>query len=71
MAGSPLPIARVLGVALVVLGAGLIYWGYQMSDSVAAQLTETVSGSMPDDVMMRYIGGAIALVVGLVLAVRR
>ncbi len=70
MAGSPLPVSKVLGIALIVLGAGLIYWGYQLSDSVAAQLTETLSGSMPDEVMVRYIGGAVSAVVGLVLAVR-
>jgi len=70
MARSPLPVGKVLGVALIVLGAGLIYWGYQLSDSVASQLTETISGSLPDDVMVRYIGGAVSMVVGLVLAVR-
>ena len=70
MAGSPLPVTKLLGIALVVLGAGLIIWGYQLSDSVAAQLTETVSGAMPDEVMMRYIGGAVAVAVGLALALR-
>jgi len=65
-----LPVSKVLGIALIVLGAGLIFWGYQLSDSVAAQLTETISGAVPDDVMMRYIGGAVSVVVGLVLAVR-
>jgi drug/metabolite transporter (DMT)-like permease len=70
MAGSSLPVGKVLGIALIVLGAGLIFWGYQLSGSVAAQLTETVSGSMPDDVMVRYIGGAVCAVVGAVLALR-
>ena len=70
MAGSSLPVGKVLGIALIVLGAGLIIWGYQLSGSVTAQLTETVSGSMPDDVMVRYIGGAVCAVVGVVLALR-
>ena len=70
MAGSSLPVGKVLGIALIVLGAGLSFWGYQLSGSVAAQLTETVSGSMPDDVMVRYIGGAVCGVVGVVLALR-
>ena len=70
MAGSSLPVGKVLGIALIVLGAGLIFWGYQLSGSVAAQLTETVSGSMPDEVMVRYIGGAVCGVVGVVLALR-
>ena len=70
MARSPLPVGKVLGIALIVLGVGLIYWGYELSDSVASQLAETISGSMPDDVMVRYIGGAVSAVVGLALAVR-
>ena len=71
MASSSTPTAKVAGLALIVLGAGLIVWGYQLSDSIASQLTETLSGSMPDEVMIRYIGGAISLVVGLFLVARR
>ena len=71
MASSSTPTAKVAGLAFIVLGAGLIVWGYQLSDSIASQLTETLSGSMPDEVMIRYIGGAISLVVGLFLVARR
>ena len=49
MANSSLPIVKVIGIALIVIGAGLIVWGYQLSDSLGARLTETLSGSMPDD----------------------
>jgi hypothetical protein len=70
MARSALPLVKIVGVALAVLGAGLVFWGYQLSDSVASQLTEAVSGSMPDDVMVRYIAGAVSGVVGLVLVAR-
>lgn len=70
MASSTIP-TKVIGLALIVLGAGLAIWGYQLSDSVTAQLTETLSGSMPDEVMVRYIGGAVSLVVGLFLVARR
>jgi hypothetical protein len=60
-------LAVVVGVGLVAAGAGLAYWGYQMSGSLTAQLTRTVSGSMPDEVIYRYIGGAVCAVVGVVL----
>lgn len=70
MARSALTLGKIVGIALVVLGAGLVFWGYQLSDSVASQLTEAVSGSMPDDVMVRYIAGAVSAVVGLVLVAR-
>ena len=71
MANPTTTTMKAVGIALIVLGAGLIVWGYQLSDSVPAELTETISGSMPDEVMYRYIGGAVSLVVGLFLALRR
>lgn len=71
MANPTITMMKAVGLALIVLGAGLIIWGYQLSDSVASQLTETVSGSMPDDVVVRYIAGAASVVVGLFLALRR
>lgn len=71
MANPTATTMKAVGLALIVLGAGLIIWGYQLSDSVASQLTETISGSMPDDVMVRYIAGAVSLVAGLFLVIKR
>jgi len=62
---------KLIGIALVVVGAGLIYWGYQLSDSLGSQLTESITGSMPDEVMYRYIGGAALLAVGLYAFLKR
>jgi len=61
---------KVLGLALLVVGAGLGYWGYELSGSLASQLTEAVSGAMPDAVMVRYIGGAVCGVVGVFLVAK-
>ena len=63
--------AKLVGLALIVAGAGLAYWGYQLSGSLSSQLTKTVSGAMPDEVMYRYIGGAICAVVGGFLLVKK
>ena len=62
---------KIVGLALLVVGIGLIFWGYQMSDSLASQLTKSISGSMPDEVMYRYIGGAVCAVVGFFLLGKR
>lgn len=62
---------RVIGLILLVGGAGLAYWGHQMSGSLAAQLSKNLTGALPDAVMYRYIGGAIASVVGLFLLIRK
>jgi len=71
MANAAVHVTKLLGIALLVLGAGLIYWGYQLSGSIGSQLTETISGSMPDEVMLRYIGGSVSAAVGLYLVLKR
>jgi hypothetical protein len=71
MATSANTLAKVIGLGLLVGGAGLAFWGYQMSGSVVAQLSRTVTGALPDAVMYRYIGGAVCSVVGLFLLIRR
>ena len=70
MSKPDLPVPRILGIALLVIGAGLLWWGYQLSDSIGSQLTETISGAMPDDVMIRYISGAVSFAVGLYLLIK-
>lgn len=71
MANAHLTLIRVIGLVLIVAGAGLLLWGYQLSGSLSAQLTETVSGAMPDAVMGRYIAGAAGLIVGIYLLLTR
>ena len=64
-------VMKIIGVALVVLGLGLAYWGYQLSGSVESQLTEAFTGSDTDKVMTIYIGGAVSFVVGLFMLVKK
>ncbi len=58
---------KLISIVLVVIGAGLLYWGYSESQSVASQVSEAFSGSPLDRVMYKYIGGAVALAAGLYL----
>lgn len=62
---------RVIGLVLLVGGAGFAYWGYQMSQSFASNITRAFTGALPDGVMYRYIGGAISSVAGLFLLVKK
>ncbi|MDD2853376.1 MAG: DUF3185 family protein [Desulfuromonadaceae bacterium] len=61
----------VIGLVLLVGGASLAYWGYQMSHSFASNLSRAFTGAPPDAVMYRYIGGAVGGVVGLFLLVKK
>ncbi len=63
--------SKIISIALIVIGIGLIYLGHQMPDSVGSQLSQVFMGSHSDKVMIRYIGGAASLVVGLYIYMRK
>ena len=58
---------KSIGIVLVVLGMGLVIWGYQLSGSVGSQITQAVTGADTDKVMTIYIAGAVSFVVGIYL----
>ncbi len=62
---------KLLSIVLIVLGAGLLIWGYQLSGSAANEVIKAVQGSSSDAVMYRYIGGAISLAAGLFLLLKK
>jgi uncharacterized membrane protein len=71
MANGTNSLLKLLGIVLLVLGVGLLYWGFQLSDSLQSELTEVVTGAEPDKVMQFYLGGAISAVAGLFLLLKR
>jgi hypothetical protein len=50
---------KIFGLILIVGGLALAFWGYQISESAGSQLSQVFSNSMPDDVLYRYIAGAV------------
>ena len=70
MAKSSISTLKIASIVFIILGAGLIIWGYQESGSIGSQLTSAVKGT-DDDVMMLYIGGAISLAVGVFLFIKK
>ena len=62
---------KTVGLVLLVVGIGLAFWGYRLSGSLGALLTEAVTGAQTDKVMLLYIGGAGAFVAGLFLVLRK
>lgn len=68
---GPISTTKIIGIALLVIGLGLAYWGYQTSGTVGAQFSKAVSGSATDKVMTLYISGAVSLVVGLFLLIKK
>ena len=46
---------KLISLVLVVVGCGLLYWGYSESQSVTSQVSEVFSGSPLDRVMYKYL----------------
>ena len=62
---------RIVGIALVVIGLGLAFWGYRLSGSFGSQVSQALTGSATDKVMALYISGAVSLVIGLYLLIKK
>jgi len=62
---------KAIGIVLIVLGAGLMIFGFMEADGLGAQLNEMFTGSPPDRVIWMLIGGAISLALGIFLTVYR
>lgn len=58
---------RLIGIALLIVGLGLLYFGWQATDALDEQVREAVTGQYSDDTLWQLIGGAAAAVVGLLL----
>lgn len=62
---------RVLGIVLLVVGAILLFFGYNASQSLGDQVTESFTGKFTDETMWYIISGAASVVVGAVLTLRK
>lgn len=59
---------RLLGVAMLVVGCGLVYFGWQATEGLGEQAQQLVTGQYSDNTTWQLIGGAATAVVGLLLA---
>ena len=62
---------KIVSIILLIAGTGLVLWGYQISGSFGSQLNNAFNGAPSDRVIIFYIGGAISLIVGIYLQLRR
>ena len=64
--------SQIIGIVLLVVGAILLFLGYQASQSISEQVMESFTGRFTDSTTWYFILGAAAAVGGFVLlAVRR
>ena len=57
--------AKILGIVLIVVGAILLYFGINATESVGEQVVEGVTGRYTDNTMWYLIGGGVAAAAGL------
>lgn len=62
---------KIAGIALLVLGGILLFFGFNAADAPAERIAEAVSGRYSDTTMAYFIGGGVAAVVGLVLLLKK
>ena len=60
---------RILGIVLLVVGAALLYYGAQATDTPGEQVREALTGDYSDETMLYLICGAAAFIGGIALLV--
>jgi hypothetical protein len=56
--------SKLIGIVLLVVGVALLYFGYQSTQSVGGQISETLTGRFADETMWYLIGGAASAAAG-------
>ncbi len=56
---------KIVSIVLIAIGAGLSIWGYKKSEGLGSQLSNALTGSHSDNVMMLYIAGVACIAVGV------
>jgi LPXTG-motif cell wall-anchored protein len=60
--------SKLVGIVLLVVGIALLYFGFQSTQSVGDQISETFTGRFTDNTMWYLIGGAALVAAGGFLA---
>lgn len=65
-------ISKLIGLVALVIGVLLLYFGWQSTQTVGEQLSESLTGRFSDETMWYLIAGAAATIGGaFVVFVRR
>jgi hypothetical protein len=54
-----------LGIVLLIIGIGLLVWGFNLSGSFSSNLSRTFTGSPTDKTIIVFIAGGICAALGL------
>lgn len=63
--------AKLMGLVLLIIGAFLLYFGFNQANSTFGELGEAITGKYSDETMAYLIGGVIAAFLGLFMLLRK
>ncbi len=55
---------KVQGVVMLAAGGALLFWGYNITQSVSSQINQALNGAPPDKAMVTMVLGGICAVFG-------
>ena len=61
---------NIIGLAVFALGVALLIFGFNEAHSFSSDVSRTFTGNPTDRSMWLIVGGAVAVIVGLVLTIR-
>ncbi|HSH27586.1 MAG TPA: DUF3185 family protein [Wenzhouxiangella sp.] len=61
---------KIIGIVLLIVGAGLLFFGLQATGSLTEEVHETLTGRFTDTTTWYLLGGGAAVVVGIVMLAR-
>jgi hypothetical protein len=56
---------KIIGIILLLVGAGLLFWGYDLYSSAGAQVSRAIGGGSPTKAYALFAGGAVCVVLGI------
>jgi len=55
---------KIIGIGLIIIGAGLAFWGYDIYESAGSKISRAINGEAPLKAYALMAGGVIAIVLG-------
>ena len=62
---------KVIAIVLLVLGAILLYFGFNASQAPVEEIGEALTGRYSDSTMLYLVGGGVAAIAGLVMLLKK
>ncbi len=55
---------KVQGVVMLAAGGALLFWGYNITQSVSSQINQALNGAPPDKAMVMIVLGGVCAIFG-------